>query len=182
MPIPHRSAAVRGLVLLLALGISACALFRAGKGVKSCRYHYRTFHFASLDQAKTYWLIDVDVVNPNPKPVILDKMRFSLLHEEDTLVTAWNPERKELAPGDSLPFRSNLEIPHALLQRLPPGLLANPRAEFTLVGDAYLDTWLGELTIPGAMRQTIYVDMPEQVNKVRNLFLQKLFPGFGKPR
>lgn len=164
------------------MGISACALFRAGQGVKSCRYHYRTFHFASVDQAKTYWLIDIDVVNPNKKPVTLDKMRFSLLHAEDTLVAAWNPERKELAPGDSLSIRSNLEIPHALLQRLPPSLLADPKAEFTLVGDAYLNTWLGEMTIPGAMSQTIQVNMPEQVAKVRALFLQKMFPGFGKPQ
>jgi hypothetical protein len=186
MRFPYRAAAARGLFpclsLALALGMSACALFRAGQGVKSCRYHYRDFHFASVDQAKTYWLIDVDVVNPNAKPVTLDRMRFSLLHADDTLVTAWNPKRKQLAPGDSLSFRSSLEIPHALLQRLPPGLLADPRAEFTLVGDAYLDTWLGEMTLPGALRQTLHVNMPEQVNKVRDLFLRRMFPGFGKPK
>jgi hypothetical protein len=182
MRFQHRSTWAGLLLALGALGLSACALFQAGRSVKSLRYHYRTFHFASVDQAKTYWLIDVDVVNPNPKPVAVDKMRFSLLHARDTLVTAWNPERKELAPADSLPFRTTLEIPHALLQRLPPSLLADPKAEFTLVGDAYLRTWLGEVTIPGALTQTIYVNMPEQVNKVRNLFLQKMFPGFGKPR
>lgn len=170
--------ATAAFVLLL----SGCALFQAGRDLKSCRYAYQGFGFASVDAEKTYWNIGINVANPNAKPVTLEKMRFALLHQEDTLVSGWNPSRQEIAAGDSLDLTSTLEIPHAILQRFPPSLLADPKARFTLVGDAYLNTWLGEMQVPGAFRQTLYINMPEQVAKVRTIFMQKLFPGYGRPK
>lgn len=132
-----------------------------------------------MDQNKTYWVVDMGVVNPNDRPVTLEKMRFVLLHGQDTLVTAWNPAKRELAAAESTVLQSTLELPLAIIQRLPPSLLADTRAEFTLAGDAYLQTWIGEVHIPDALKQKIHVNMPEQVAKVRNLFLQKLFPRSG---
>lgn len=169
------------LLACLALGIASCALFKAGKGLKACRYTFQNMAFSSLDKDRSYWTVDVGVVNPNPHPVTLEKMRFAFLRLDDTLVTGWNPSRRELAPAESVSLRTSLEIPHAVIQRLPPGLLADPAAEFTLTGDAYLKTWVGEVHVRDAVRRTIKVNMPEQVAKVRNLFLQRLFPGFLRP-
>ena len=163
------------------VGLSSCSFFRPAKGLRSCRYTFQTFTFASIDKDKTYWVVDMGVVNPNDRPVTLEKMRFALLHEMDTLVTAWNPAKRELAAGDSSILQTTLELPLSVLQRLPPSLLANTNAEFTLVGDAFLQTWLGEIHVPGAMKKTIHVNMPEQVAKVRNMFLQRFFPWSGSP-
>lgn len=166
----------------LALGIAACSLFNPSRGLKACRYDYRDFAFASVDGSSTYWTVDMGVKNPNSRPVTLEKMRFVLLRERDTLVSAWNPERRELMPGDSAVLQTTLQLPHAILQRLPPSVLAETRAEFTLIGDAFLQTWVGEVRVPGALRQTLHVNMPEQVAKVRNIFMRNLFKGFGRPR
>jgi hypothetical protein len=161
------------------LGLSSCAWLRPAKGLKACRYTFHTLTFASMDQNKTYWVVDMGVVNPNDRPVTLEKMSFALLHGLDTLVTGWNPAKRELAAAESTVLQTSLELPLTIIQRLPPSLLANTRAEFTLVGDAYLQTWIGEVHIPDALKKKIYVNMPEQVAKVRNMFLQKFFPWSG---
>lgn len=173
--------ALSALLVFLLLGLTSCALFNPGKGLKSCRYTYRSLAFASVDKERTYWVVDVGVVNPNVHPVTLEKMRFSLVHGKDTLLTGWNPAKKAVAAGDSTILQSTLELPHAALQRLPPSLLANTNAEFTLIGDAFLQTWVGEVHVQDALKKTIHVNMPEQVAKVRNLFMKHLFPGFGFP-
>lgn len=178
------SAALRLLALaalVLSLALAACSLFDPSRGLKACRYDYRSFAFASVDGSSTYWVIDMGVKNPNTRPVALEKMRFSLLRGRDTLVSAWNPERRELPAGDSAVVQTTLQLPHAILQRLPPSLLAESRAEFTLIGDAYLQTWVGEVRVPGALKQTLHVNMPEQVAKVRNILMRSLFKGFGMP-
>lgn len=170
------------LAAALALGLAACSLFNPSRGLKACRYDFLAFAFASVDGSSTYWTVDMGVKNPNSRPVTLQKMRFALLRGRDTLVSAWNPERRELAAGDSAILQTTLQLPHAILQRLPPSLLAETRAEFTLIGEAYLQTWVGEVRVPGALNQTLHVNMPEQVAKVRNIFMRNLFKGFGRPR
>ncbi len=166
----------------LALGLAACSLFNPTRGLKDCRYDFLAFAFASVDGSSTYWTVDMGVKNPNTRPVTLQKMRFALLRGRDTLVSAWNPERRDLAPGDSTVLQTTLQLPHAILQRLPPSLLAETRAEFTLTGEAYLQTWVGEVRVPGALNRTLHVNMPEQVAKVRNIFMRNLFKGFGRPK
>jgi hypothetical protein len=178
--LPKRFARLLGAALP-ALLLASCALFNPARGLKSCRYEYRSFAFSAVDNEKTSWTVDIAVVNPNAKPVTLEKMRFAFLHSGDTLVTAWNPARRELPAGDSAVLSTSLDIPHALLQRLPPGILSDTKAEFTLVGDAYLQTWVGEVVVPGALKQNLHVDMPAQMAKVRTIFMQKLFRGFGRP-
>jgi hypothetical protein len=163
------------LLLLSVAGLGACSLFQAGKGLKSCRYSYKGFGFSKVDGERSYWSVDVGVANPNARPVTLEKMRFALLHGKDTLVSGWNPGKLELAAGDSAVLHSTLEIPHTFMQRLPPGLLRNTAAEFTLSGDAYLQTWLGEVQVPNAFRKTIHVNMPQQIARVRDHFMKRLF-------
>lgn len=167
------------LPILAAAALGACSLFQAGKGLKACTYSYKGFGFAKVDGERSYWSVDLGVANPNARPVTLEKMRFALMHGKDTLVSGWNPAKLELPAGDSAVLHSTLEIPHAFMQRLPPGLLRNTRAEFTLSGDAYLQTWLGEIKVPNAFRKTIHVDMPRQIARVRDHFMQRIFKSPG---
>lgn len=180
---PEKTFRLIGVTVLAVLAglLTSCALFSPARGFKSCRYEYRSFAFAAVDNLKTSWTVDIVVVNPNRKPITLEKLRFAFLHAGDTLVSAWNPARREMPAGDSALITTTLDIPHALLQKLPPEILSDTQAKFTLVGDAYLQTWVGEVAVPGALKQSLHVNMPEQMAKVRNIFMQKLFRGFGKP-
>jgi hypothetical protein len=175
MLFPMSPAVNRSLALLLALGLAGCAWMRAGKGVKSCRYRFHGLAFTGLSGAQTNWRVDLSVVNPNSHPVTLNRMRYALLHGADTLLAGWNPAARELAPGDSQPLEATLELPHAAWKRLPPGIFSDTAAKFTLIGDAYLDTWVGPLRFPGALRQEIKVNMPEQIVRYRDLMLQRFF-------
>jgi hypothetical protein len=100
------------------------------------------------------------------------------------LLSGWNPEKRVLAPGDSQSFQAPLELPHAAWKRLPADVLTNPDVRFEIIGDAYLDTWLGEMTFPGALHQTIHVNMPAVIEKFQNQMLRRFFswpPGPQEP-
>lgn len=160
-------------MLILALALAGC--YHPGRGLKSCRYHFRELAFAGLDGSATHWNLRLGIANPNTHEVSLSRMRFTLLHEADTLISGWNPEEHVIPAGDSVTVAATLDLPNAVLQRLPPGIWSRSDAEFRLVGDAYLHTWLGNLTVPGAVDQTVHVDMTKQMARLRELLMRKMF-------
>jgi hypothetical protein len=163
----------RWLCLLAILPLSGC--FHIGRGVKSCRYQFRSLEFAGMDAAATHWKLNLGVVNPNPREVTLTRMRFSLLHESDTLLSGWNPEQRVVPAGDSLAVETSLDLPNAVFQRLPAGIWMQKDARFQIVADAYLHTWMGDLMVAKAIDQTVHVDMTKQTARFRDLLMQKLF-------
>lgn len=169
--------------LYIALGsllfLSACSLHPA-KTLKSCRYSFLTLTFSGMDAGQTHWLLDVAVTNPNAKPVTLSRMRFALLHDADTLLTGWNPAQKEIAPLDSQVIQTTLDLPNALWKRLPGSIWSDTDAKFVVTADAFLDTWVGQIEVPGAVHQTIHVNMPAQMAKYRDLLMQKMFSWPGR--
>jgi hypothetical protein len=172
----------RTLLATALLSLMGCSLLHPARGVKACRYGFRSIAFSGFDGAQTNWRLDMSVVNPNPHPVTLNRMHFALKHGEDTLLSGWNPQKQELAAGDSQVVHATLQLPNAALSRLPPEMLINPDAQFTLIGDAYLDTWLGAMRFPGAFHQTIHVNMPEQIARYRDMMMRQFFGGFTGPR
>jgi hypothetical protein len=168
-----RARPLRLFLLFSALALAGC--FHIGRGVKSCRYHFQGLTFAGMDAAATHWKLRLGVANPNAHEVTLTRMRFSLLHEADTLLSGWNPQERVLGPGDSISAETSLDLPHSILQRLPPAIWTRTDAEFRIVADAYLHTWMGDLLVPGAIDQTVRVDMTKQTNRLRDLLIQKLF-------
>jgi hypothetical protein len=149
--------------------------FHIGRGVKSCRYHFRGLDFAGMDTEATHWKLRLDVANPNSHEVTLTRMRFSLMHEADTLLTGWNPAQRVLAAGDSQSVETTLDVPNAVLQRLPAGIWAQSDARFQIVADAYVHTWMGDLMMAKAIDQTVHVDMTKQTARLRDLLMQRLF-------
>jgi hypothetical protein len=170
-----KSVVNRSFLALALLTLGACSLLHPGRGVKSCRYGFRAITFSGFEGSQSDWKLDLSVVNPNSHPVTLNRMHFALMHDQDTLLSGWNPEKRVLAPGDSQTLETTLEFPIAALGRLPPALLADADAQFTLVGDAYLDTWVGAMRFPGALRQTIHVNMPKQLTHYRDLLMNRFF-------
>src|SRR5690606_13409337 len=77
---------------------------------------------------------------------------------------------------------ASLEVPSSILQRLPPGILTQSAAEFQIVADAYLNTWMGDLIVPGAIRETIKVDMPTRAARHRDMLMQRLFGWPAQPQ
>jgi hypothetical protein len=159
--------------LLAASLLAGC--FHFGRGVKSCRYHFQGLSFVSMDASASHWKLSLGVVNPNPHEVTLTRMRFSLLHESDTLLSGWNPDQHVLPAGDSISAETTLDLPNSIFQRLPPGIWSQTDARFRIVADAYLHTWMGDLLVPGAIDQVVKVDMTRQVARFRELLMQKLF-------
>lgn len=118
--------------------------------------------------------MDVGVVNPNPYPVKLDRMHFTLLHQRDTLVSEWHRSGKSIPAQGSLVVKNTLDLPNRVLKGLPSDVLADPHACFFLVGDAFLKTGRDEFRFLDALRKPIFVNMPEQVKKARKLFFRSL--------
>lgn len=164
---------VPGLVSLTVLVLAGC--FHLARGVKSCRYHFQGLSFSGMDAAASHWKLRLGVANPNPHEVTLTRMRFSLLHEADTLLSGWNPEQHVLPAGDSISAETTLDLPNSIFQRLPPGIWSQTDARFRIVADAYLNTWMGDLLVPNAIDQIVHVDMTKQMARFRDLLMQKLF-------
>jgi len=102
-------------------------------------------------------------------------MRFSLLHEADTLLSGWNPEARNVPAGDSMPVEATLDLPNAVFQRLPAGIWMQNDARFRIIADAYVHTWMGDLMVAKAIDQTVHVDMTKQTARLRDLLMQRLF-------
>lgn len=167
------------LPLVLAFLFTACSLHPA-RGLKSCRYRFVSFAFLGMDARQSHWRVQVAVSNPNSHEVTLARLRYALLYDTDTLLTGWNPEAKTVPAKDSLVAMASLDLPHAVFQRLPAGIWSQTDARFVIVADAYLHTWLGDITVPTALRDTVHINMPEQVARYRDLLMQRFFPWPGK--
>ena len=146
-----------------------------GRGVKSCKYRFQNLSFISVDAEQSHWKMEIVVTNPNAHEVTLTRMRYALLHESDTLLSGWNPEKRLVPSKDSLVVATSLELPNAVFNRLPSSIWSQKDAKFIVVADAYLNTWVGDIIVPNAIKETIRVDMTAQVAKYRDMLLQKLF-------
>lgn len=153
--------------------LAACT--HPARGLKSCRYTFKELAFLGMDAGATHWKIKLAVANPNTHQVTLTRLKYSLLHGADTLLSGWNPAQRVVPAGDSITAEATLDVPNAVWQRLPPGIWSRKDAAFTIVADAYLNTWLGDLVVTDALRQTVHVDMTKQVERVRDMMMQKLF-------
>jgi hypothetical protein len=149
--------------------------YHPGRGVKSCRYTFRNLAFMGMDAGATHWKLRMVVANPNPHEVTLTRMRFSFLHEADTLLSGWNPEQHVVPAGDSTAVEATLDLPNSIFQRLPPDIWTQTDARFQLVADAYLHTWMGDLMVAKAIDQTVHVDMTRQASRLKDMLMQKLF-------
>ena len=107
-------------------------------------------------------------------------MRYALLYQADTLLTGWNPEAKTVPAKDSAVLRTSLDIPNTLFARLPPGIWSQTDAKFQLVADAYLSTWVGDVVVPNAVKETVHINMVEQVAKYKDLLMQRFFSWPGR--
>lgn len=141
----------------------------------SCRYTYKNLAFDKADKEQSYWNVDVNVYNPTSKPVQLESMRYSLLHQQDTLLSDWKPSARKVLPGETLSLRTVIALPNKVLKGLPKNVLRDSDARFTLVGDAFQISRVGKVCHPQAVRQTIHVDMPTQMAKARKMIFRKLF-------
>jgi hypothetical protein len=172
--IPRLSFLAAFCTVCCATWLAGCAL-HPGRGVKSCKYRFQTLTFTGMDTQQTHWTVDVAVTNPNAHEVTLTRMRYALLYQNDTLLSGWNPSQRMVAAGDSQVIRTTLDLPNAVWRKLPPGIWAQTDAQFVLVADAYLKTWVGDLVVPQAIKETMHVNMTEQVAKYRDMLMQRFF-------
>ena len=159
--------------------LSACSL-HPGRGLKSCKYRFQTFTFLGMDAGLTHWQVDVAVANPNAHEVTLTRMRYALLYGADTLLSGWNPERKLVPAKDSTVLTTTLDLPNTLFTRLPPGIWSQTDARFPIVADVYLNTWLGDIVVPQAVKDTVHINMAAQVEKYKDLLMRRFFTWPGK--
>ncbi len=173
MPSPGRVIPILALLALVGL-LAACSL-HPGRGVKSCRYWFQALSFTGLDSQATHWKLNVAVVNPNSREVSLTRMHYALMYQADTLLTGWNPEKRVLAPGDSQLIETTIDLPNALWKRLPGDIWSQTDAKFLVVADAYVTTWVGDILVPHAIKETVHINMTEQVARYRDMVMKRFF-------
>ena len=124
-------------------------------------------------------------MDPTILQTIADRLEFrgtddgyALLSQAYTLLSVCNPEKRILAAGYSMVIQTTLDLPNAVFKRLPPALWSQTDAQFTLVADAYLNTWIGDITVPQAIKETVHINMTEQVAKYRDMVLKRFFGGW----
>lgn len=140
-----------------------------------CSYAYDGLAFERADKKQSYWKVGVKVSNNSAHPVNLEGMRYSLLHQQDTLMSDWKTSDRVVKPGESATFQTVLSLPNKVLKNLPKHVLKDPKARFTLLGDAYQEERTGLVRLPKVVQQTIQVDMPKQMAKARKMFFRSLF-------
>lgn len=140
-----------------------------------CSYAYDGLAFDRADKKQSYWKVGVKVSNRSASPVNLEGMRYSLLHQQDTLMSDWKASDRVVKPGESATFETVISLPNKVLKQLPKSVLKDPKARFTLVGDAYQEEKTGLVRLPRVVQQTIQVDMPKQMAKARRMFFRSLF-------
>lgn len=155
-------------------GAAAAGPGRAS-GAAPCSYAYDGLAFERADKRQSYWKVAVKVSNHSARPVSLEGMRYSLLHQQDTLMSDWKTSERVVQPGESASLQTVLALPNKILKQLPKSVLKDPQARFTLVGDAYQEDRDGVVRLPKAVQQTIEVDMPKQMAKARRMFFRSLF-------
>ncbi len=162
--------------------VSGCAWF-SKKELQTCRYRFSSLDFTGMDAGQSHWKLKLIVANPSTRKVTLTRLHFTLQYAADTLLTGWNPSQLEIAAKDSEAVEATLDVPNTTWKRLPSGIWSNTDAQFVLIADAYLNTWLGAIEVPGALRQTVHINMPKEVAKYRDMLLQKMFswPGSKLP-
>lgn len=175
---PTRFLACAWAVLALLL-LGACTL-HPGRGLKSCQYRFQTFTFLGMDAGQTHWQVDVAVSNPNDHDVTLTRMRYALLYNADTLLSGWNPEKQTVAAKDSMMLRTTLDLPNTLLKRLPPEIWTQTDAKFLIQADAYLTTWVGDIVVPGAVKETVHINMIEQLARYKDMLMRQFFTWPGR--
>jgi hypothetical protein len=163
------------LTFSLSLLLLTNCFWQPTRDFKTCKYRFQSVAFSSVDASQTHWKLGIVVNNPNKRPVILTRMHFALLHLNDTLLSGMNPTQREIASLDSQVIETNLDIPNTVLKKLPSSIWSDTKAEFTVTAGAFMDTWLGPIEVPGAIRQTIHINMPEQLAKYRDMMIQKMF-------
>jgi hypothetical protein len=166
-------------IAMMAVALSACS-WHPGRGLKSCKYDFRSFAFTGMDANQSHWRVDVAVANPNTHDVSLTRMRFALLYQADTLLSGWNPESKTLAAKDSTLVSTTLDIPNMLFTKLPREIWSQTDARFVIVADAYLHTWVGDILVPQAIKDTVHINMPEQVAKYKEVLMRQFFSWPGR--
>ena len=159
------------------LSFNACAP-RPGRGLKDCRFRFHSLAFTGVDAGASHWKLTLGVMNPNAKEITLTHMRYALMHEGDTLLAGENPETRVVPAKDSLIGETNIDIPNAIWQRLPSAIWSQTDVAFVISADAYLHTWLGDIRVPGAIRETVHVDMVQQVARMKEMLLRKMFNGW----
>jgi len=147
----------------------------ARAAASQCSYAYEGLAFERADKKQSYWKVGVKVSNHSGGPVSLEGMRYSLLHQQDTLMSDWKTSDRVVKPGESASFQTVLTLPNKVLKQLPKSVLKDPQARFTLVGDAYQEGRSGLVRLPQVVEQTILVDMPKQMAKARKMFFRSLF-------
>lgn len=165
--------------LAAALILSACSL-HPSRGLKSCKYTFRSFTFLGMDAGQTHWQVDVAVANPNAHEVTLTRMRYALLYGPDTLLSGWNPEAKLIAAKDSAVLSTSLDLPNTLFTRLPPGIWSQTDARFPILADVYLHTWLGDIVVAQAVKDTVRINMVAQVAKYKEMLMRSFFKWPGR--
>ena len=150
-----------------------CSSIKPGSELKSCGYQFRSLVATGLDENNSYWNLQMLMYNPNSRPVTLNKLRFAIMNDNDTLLKGFNTLEKVVAANDSIVIQTTLDFSHTVFKHLSPELLANTNASFDLGADAYVNTWMGEIMVPGIFRQSFHVNVPEQLERYRNVLMQK---------
>ena len=119
--------------------------------------------------------VDLAVANPNSREVTLTRLHYALMYQADTLLSGWNPAKRILAVGDSQMISTTLDLPNAIFKRLPAALWSQTDAQFLMVADAYVTTWVGDIIIPNAIKETVHINMTEQIARYRDMVMKRFF-------
>ncbi len=135
------------LLPLFVLVLSSCALVQR-IALKNCEF--RLAGTAIKEIALTYLKLGIiiDVTNPNPIDVVLDRMRFDLYINETKVANATSNLKTTIPSGASVKVTPIVTLDYAQVGAVIVSAIKNLSAKYKVIGTVYFDTPLGTFSFP----------------------------------
>jgi hypothetical protein len=151
------------LFACLLIPLAGCSLFPSQKALKQCRFEAVGFEFSGLSPQGIEGRLRVQAVNPSRHLAKLHRMDLRLLyvveHGTDTLAQVRNDSLIHLPAGDTLILPLRMTLPLKALSTLAAPLASGSVIDCLLLGDAHIDTPLGDYTVRKAINRKMPIDL-----------------------
>jgi hypothetical protein len=165
---------MRALILLCPLLLAGCGMNTAAEW-RRCSFGVSDLAFQGMNGDQAEWRVVVTAFNPGNRRLKLEGLRLWALMDGDTLARLRNPNRIDLAPGDTTRMSFDVTMPHAAWNRALRSLRRTGSGDLLITGDITVSTWLGTRTVKDAVRETHRIDLASILgggDLLRNLFFR----------
>ncbi len=133
--------------LLIMLALQGCFIVKRA-ALKNCEYRLTGTSIKEIALSYLRLGITVDVTNPNPVEVVLDRMRFDFYVNDKKIGNGISNLKTSIPSGESRKIEPIVTIDYKKAGAALISLIKSGAAAYKLVGTVYFDSPLGTISFP----------------------------------